>query len=102
MRVYSTYSVTLGERSRPTLRSSMTPSSAQADAFCQEILPAVSRTIALSIRLLPGALGAAVRDAYLLCRIADTIEDAPNRSAVEKAELLDTLDRSFDDAAAAA
>jgi len=78
----------------------MTPSSAQADAFCQEILPAVSRTFALSIRLLPGALGAAVRDAYLLCRIADTIEDAPDLPAPEKAAMLDLLAAAFDDSAA--
>ncbi len=74
----------------------MTTSSAHADAFCNEILPAVSRTFALGIRLLPGALGHAVRDAYLLCRIADTIEDAPELPATEKAALLDLLSAGFD------
>lgn len=64
--------------------------------FCQEILPAVSRTFALSIRLLPGDLGAAVRDAYLLCRIADTIEDAPDLGAADKAALLDAFAACFD------
>lgn len=77
----------------------MASRSAQADAFCQEILPHVSRTFALSIRLLPGALGAAVRDAYLLCRIADTIEDAPDLDAVDKADLLDLLAACFTDPA---
>jgi len=62
---------------------------AYADTFCEEILPAVSRTFAVGIRLLPGELRAAVRDAYLLCRIADTVEDAPNLGADEKASLLD-------------
>jgi len=71
--------------------------SQQADAFCREILPAVSRTFALSIRLLPGELGAAVRDAYLLCRIADTLEDAPELAADEKAELLVLFRDCFDD-----
>ena len=80
--------------------SSGNPQSAQADAFCRDILPAVSRTFALSIRLLPGELGLAVRDAYLLCRIADTIEDAPGCVAEEKAELLDLLTRCFDDPSA--
>lgn len=72
-----------------------------AKAFCREIFPAVSRTFALSIRLLPGELGAAVRYAYLICRIADTIEDEPQLAAAEKASLLDLLSTCFDDPAAA-
>ena len=74
---------------------------AEAERFAREILPAVSRTFALSIRLLPGALGRAVRTAYLLCRIADTIEDEPRLPASEKALLFDELLRCFDDSAAA-
>jgi farnesyl-diphosphate farnesyltransferase len=70
----------------------------RANDFCREILPAVSRTFALSIRLLPGELGAAVRAAYLICRIADTLEDEPNLPAESKAELLDLLATCFDDA----
>ena len=46
-----------------------------AERFGREVLPAVSRTFALSIRVLPGTLGRAVLTAYLLCRIADTVED---------------------------
>lgn len=69
--------------------------SQQAHDFSREILPAVSRTFALSIRLLPGELGNAVRNAYLLCRIADTIEDEPEISAEEKASLFDALSASF-------
>src|SRR6476659_10558484 len=56
-----------------------------AERFAKEILPAVSRTFALSIRLLPGALGRAVRTAYLLCRIADTIGAEARLPASEKA-----------------
>jgi farnesyl-diphosphate farnesyltransferase len=67
----------------------------QAQEFCREILPAVSRTFALSIRLLPGQLGNAVREAYLICRIADTIEDEPRLAAEEKAEIFDLLSASF-------
>jgi farnesyl-diphosphate farnesyltransferase len=67
-----------------------------ADAFCREILPAVSRTFAVSIRLLPGELGAVVRTAYLLCRIADTIEDAPELAADRKAALFDALASALD------
>ena len=74
---------------------------AEAARFAREILPAVSRTFALSIRVLPGELGRAVLAAYLLCRIADTLEDEPVLPAERKAAMLDELLRCFDDAAAA-
>jgi farnesyl-diphosphate farnesyltransferase len=74
----------------------------RAEQFCQQILPDVSRTFALSIRFLPGILGRAVLDAYLLCRIADTIEDDPTTPAGEKVCLLDRFMDCFDSAAAAA
>jgi farnesyl-diphosphate farnesyltransferase len=51
-------------------------------------LPKVSRTFALTIRLLPGALEHPVAVAYLLCRIADTIEDSATLTAAEKCSLL--------------
>jgi farnesyl-diphosphate farnesyltransferase len=69
--------------------------------LARELLPAVSRTFALSIRVLPGALGQAVLAAYLLCRIADTLEDEPWMPAEAKAALLDELQRCFDDREAA-
>jgi farnesyl-diphosphate farnesyltransferase len=47
------------------------------EAYQDYILPAVSRTFALTIPELPAALRTAVTNAYLLCRIADTIEDEP-------------------------
>ena len=68
-----------------------------AERFGRELLPAVSRTFALSIRVLPGTLGRAVLAAYLLCRIADTLEDEPTLPAASKAQLLDELARCFDD-----
>ncbi len=40
-----------------------------------EMLPGVSRTFALTIPQLPHALRVSITNAYLLCRIADTIED---------------------------
>lgn len=40
-----------------------------------QILPGVSRTFALTIPVLPPRLAEVVTNAYLLCRIADTIED---------------------------
>jgi farnesyl-diphosphate farnesyltransferase len=74
---------------------------ATAERFAREILPSVSRTFALSIRVLPGELGRAVLAAYLLCRIADTLEDEPALPAEAKAVLLDDLSSCFDDALAA-
>lgn len=45
------------------------------EQFQRTILPTVSRTFALTIRQLPAGLRQTVTIAYLLCRIADTIED---------------------------
>ncbi|MDB6144168.1 MAG: Squalene/phytoene synthase [Pseudomonas sp.] len=55
-----------------------------ADAYQNAILPKVSRTFALTIPQLPPTLRRAVTNAYLLCRIADTIEDEPALSAEQK------------------
>jgi farnesyl-diphosphate farnesyltransferase len=71
-----------------------------AERFCRDILPGVSRTFAISIKLLPGELGRAVLSAYLLCRIADTVEDDQSMTADDKAALLDALLAAFDDATA--
>src|SRR5271170_4437010 len=51
--------------------------------YQDQILPHVSRTFALTIPQLPPALCTPVTSAYLLCRIADTIEDEPALSATE-------------------
>jgi farnesyl-diphosphate farnesyltransferase len=77
---------------------------AKGDAakFCQAILPAVSRTFALGIKALPGDLGQAVLDAYLLCRIADTVEDAPGIDPEVKAALFDRFLEAFDQPASLA
>jgi farnesyl-diphosphate farnesyltransferase len=53
------------------------------EVYQDRILPHVSRTFALTIPQLPPALRTAVASAYLLCRIADTIEDEPALSATE-------------------
>jgi farnesyl-diphosphate farnesyltransferase len=52
-------------------------SSISDEAYQEYILPGVSRTFALTIPELPQALRTSVTNAYLLCRIADTIEDEP-------------------------
>jgi farnesyl-diphosphate farnesyltransferase len=53
------------------------------EVYQDQILPHVSRTFALTIPQLPLALSIPVTSAYLLCRIADTIEDEPALSAPE-------------------
>lgn len=49
-----------------------------------DLLPGVSRTFALTIPQLPEPLRVPVTNAYLLCRLADTIEDEPGLSPQEK------------------
>jgi farnesyl-diphosphate farnesyltransferase len=53
------------------------------EVYQDQILPHVSRTFALTIPQLPLGLRTAVTSAYLLCRIADTIEDEPALSPPE-------------------
>ncbi|MCC7122372.1 MAG: phytoene/squalene synthase family protein [Gammaproteobacteria bacterium] len=53
----------------------VSPPTADDERFQIAILQGVSRTFALTIPVLPPALCRAVGNAYLLCRIADTIED---------------------------
>jgi len=56
--------------------------------YQNRILPHVSRTFALTIPQLPPALRTSVTNAYLLCRIADTIEDETAPSAAATLVLL--------------
>lgn len=50
--------------------------------YCRAVLPLVSRTFAINIRLLDHTLGESVRVGYLLCRAADALEDSwPGASA---------------------
>ncbi len=54
------------------------------DEFQALLLEGVSRTFALTIPQLPSKLYSAVANAYLLCRIVDTIEDEVSLSAGQK------------------
>lgn len=66
------------------------PGSENGDlAYQGAILEGVARTFALTIRPLPGTLYDATGNLYLLCRIADTIEDEPALSPDEKAAFSD-------------
>jgi farnesyl-diphosphate farnesyltransferase len=53
------------------------------------LIKKVSRTFALSIRILPPALRAYTGHAYLICRLLDSIEDAPDLPIAKKREALD-------------
>jgi farnesyl-diphosphate farnesyltransferase len=59
------------------------------------MLPRVSRTFALNIRVLEGELRETVLQAYLFCRIADTAEDSPWVAAEEKPARLAAYARLF-------
>ncbi len=61
------------------------PSITPADwRFQQDMLQGVSRTFALTIPQLPAELALVVGNAYLLCRIADTVEDTPSLDVAAK------------------
>jgi len=68
----------------PTLNEARTESD---DEFQARMLAGVSRTFALTIPQLPPALARVVANAYLLCRIVDTIEDEPAVSPTLKGAL---------------
>ncbi len=61
------------------------------------MLPRVSRTFAPTIRMLPKKLFLPVTVAYLLCRIADTVEDESSLSKEEKQEYLALYAAMFTD-----
>ena len=63
---------------------SSAPPSTDDELFQRRILQGVSRTFALTIPQLPPGLDRAVSNAYLLCRIADTIEDDAGLSFEDK------------------
>ena len=54
------------------------------DAFQDHLLQGVSRTFALTIPQLPPPLAKPVANAYLLCRIVDTIEDEVALNSAQK------------------
>ncbi len=68
------------EPSRPTTAN---PTDLQ---YQSGILPGVSRTFALTIPVLPDRLAEVVTNAYLLCRLADTIEDDVGLDNAQKSE----------------
>ena len=66
-------------------------------AWCREVLPAVSRTFALGIELLREPLRDEIGVAYLICRILDTIEDTTSLPAESRAAMLDNFAATIGD-----
>lgn len=64
-----------------------------AEAYQYHILPAVSRTFALTIPQLDPRLRNVIANAYLLCRIADTIEDEQSLAVDVKQQFHDRFTR---------
>jgi farnesyl-diphosphate farnesyltransferase len=62
-------------------------------AWCHETLQGVSRTFALSIDVFDEPMSTYTCVGYLLCRIADTIEDSDEIATADKAALLNQYDR---------
>jgi farnesyl-diphosphate farnesyltransferase len=64
--------------------------------WCHEAVQEVSRTFAITIDQLEGEAADAICVGYLLCRVADTIEDAGHVPPEEQSELLRTYERTLD------
>ncbi len=62
---------------------------------CERLLPGVSRTFALLIPELPSPLRDEVGCAYLLCRIADTVEDVEHVPLEQRLNAFDNLAGAF-------
>ena len=77
-----------GEASPGASRAPTEALNERAWAYQARALRGVSRTFALTIPQLPRGLRKVVGNAYLLCRIADTIEDEPALEAARKREYL--------------
>ncbi len=76
-----------------------TPSidSPEADMeWCHQAVQGVSRTFAITIDLLDTPMADAICVGYLLCRVADTIEDAGHIPPAEQARLLYQYDAALD------
>jgi farnesyl-diphosphate farnesyltransferase len=71
-------------RARPRPEPARAQSAGDDWAFCKQALLQVSRTFSKPIAMLPGDLEVAVTLGYLLCRIADTVEDHPAVSRADK------------------
>ncbi|MEE9554230.1 MAG: phytoene/squalene synthase family protein [candidate division Zixibacteria bacterium] len=67
--------------------------------FINDFIPRVSRTFALTIKFLPRGLRDSVFVSYLLCRVADTLEDSPYLDSDQKRIRLSRLSEILEKAA---
>ncbi len=65
-------------------------------AWCHATVPAVSRTFAITIDVLDEPMSSRICIGYLICRIADTIEDAQHIPPAAKVDLLGRFDDVLD------
>ncbi|WP_248517810.1 phytoene/squalene synthase family protein [Salinarchaeum laminariae] len=64
--------------------------------WCHEAVQGVSRTFALTVDVLEEPMATEICLGYLLCRVADTVEDASHVPPAEQAALLETYDAALD------
>lgn len=64
--------------------------------WCHSAVQDVSRTFALTIDALEEPMATRICVGYLLCRVADTVEDATAMPPTEQAQLLETYDAALD------
>jgi len=64
--------------------------------WCHEVVQDVSRTFALTIEALEEPMASRICVGYLLCRVADTVEDSTSIPPREQASLLRTYDAVLD------
>lgn len=77
--------------------SAATLSLNNAQEFCDSMIDKVSRTFAIGIRALQGQTKSSIMTGYLLCRIADTIEDDQALPMEEKLLYLEKFRCCFND-----
>jgi len=65
-------------------------------SWCHDVVPTVSRSFAVTIRLLDAPMSDYICVGYLLCRVPDTVEDAGHIPSAEKARLLRRYDAVLD------
>ncbi len=80
---------------RQALEKGLVLGKKDTEAFAEFALDKVSRTFALNIRVLPAPLRQEVMAAYLFCRMADTLEDAPDLDEISKVDLLGRFSELF-------
>lgn len=65
-------------------------------AWCHEAVQGVSRTFALTVDVLDEPMASYICIGYLVCRIADTVEDAGHIPPEDQADILRLYDRALD------